>query len=249
MRFSAAAFATAATALPLLNLPSLGDTVGLITGTATGVVSGAVDTVGKVVNTTADVADDAVNTAVGTATAVVGGAVGTVSDVAGGAVGTVTDVAGGVVGKVGTVVTGVKGVTGDVVTEALHIVWTNVQGTVGTSLTVLDAAGELVLAHTCGSKLVTGVFEAVPIDFTGVDANGVGSFIYGAAELPIISDAVEGVTCVVENLKDVAVVDCLVPAVSSLTLNVVSEVNDITTCLIQDLPIVGELPGLVNALL
>ncbi|KAH7324961.1 hypothetical protein B0I35DRAFT_172766 [Stachybotrys elegans] len=132
--------------------------------------------------------------------------------------------------------------------ETVHLVWTNVKSTTTQSLSVLDGAGELVLAHTCGNRLVDGVFSSLPIDFSKVDENGLGTFIYGLAELPVVSEAVAGVNCIQQSGVDVAVVDCTVPLVRGLVLETVSNVNDIATCLTSDLPLIGSLPGLVNAL-
>lgn len=131
--------------------------------------------------------------------------------------------------------------------DVLHLVWTNVKADEVLSLSVLDGAAENVLAHTCGDKLIEGAFNAVPVDFSQVTPEGLGSFVYGDAVYEVeqvLAGGVATVACVQKNLPDTAVLDCVVPVVAGLVLPVVSEVTEIVTCLTSDLPLIGDLPVL-----
>ncbi|KAH8178618.1 hypothetical protein LIA77_00137 [Sarocladium implicatum] len=133
--------------------------------------------------------------------------------------------------------------------DAVHLVWTNTKADHLVSLSVLDRAAENVLAHTCGDKLVEGVFSDLPINFSQVTPEGLGQFVVGDAKY-VVKDVLSGgagaVQCVHRNLEDVAVLDCVVPVASGLVLPIVSDVKDMVTCLTSGLPLLGDLPVLAG---
>ncbi|KAK0388451.1 hypothetical protein NLU13_4695 [Sarocladium strictum] len=131
--------------------------------------------------------------------------------------------------------------------SVVHVVWTNIKAGNIVSLSVLDAAAENVLAHTCGDELVGGAFKAMPINFSQVTPEGLGSFLINDSQY-LVSDVLQGgaggVQCVQKNIPDAAVLDCVVPVVAGLVLPIVSEVSEIVTCLTSGLPLIGNLPVL-----
>lgn len=134
--------------------------------------------------------------------------------------------------------------------NTVHVVWTSVKADHLVSLSVLDGAAKTVLAHTCGDKLVTGVFETVPIDFSQLSPDGLGQFVFNDATYQVkdvLSGAVAEVSCVHQSLKDGAVLDCVLPVVGKLkdvTEPLVSGVEDTLTCLTSDIPLISDLPAL-----
>lgn len=137
----------------------------------------------------------------------------------------------------------------DTAGDVFHLVWTNIKADNIVSLSVLDSAAENVLAHTCGDKLIGGVFESVPVDFSQVTPEGLGQFIFNDAQY-VVEDTLKAgagtVQCVHKNLADAAVLDCVVPVVAGLALPIVSEVSDMVTCLTSGLPLIGDLPVLAS---
>ncbi|KAL2206366.1 hypothetical protein CC79DRAFT_1369786 [Sarocladium strictum] len=131
--------------------------------------------------------------------------------------------------------------------DIVHVVWTNIKADNIVSLSVLDSAAENVLAHTCGDKIVDGVFKAMPINFSQVTPEGLGNFVINDSKY-VVQDVLKGgagaVQCVQKNIADAAVLDCVVPVVAGLSLPIVSEVSDIVTCLTSGLPLIGDLPVL-----
>lgn len=111
------------------------------------------------------------------------------------------------------------------------------------TLSVIDGSGDHLLAHSCTDKLVDDVFESIPIDFSQVGSDGLGSFLYNGVIYPV-ADTIKyapAVACLTHLTEGLTTVRCIVPKLESVVLRAVEDVEDVVNCLVNKVTVVDVL--------
>ena len=112
-----------------------------------------------------------------------------------------------------------------------------------TSLSVLNGGGNQLLASTCADKLVGDALSSIPVDFSKVNSDGVGKFVFNdiAYEVSETVKNAPAVSCVKQITQGLTAVRCVVPQVEGVALNAVEDVTGLANCFANKIPVAGPL--------